>query len=382
MKEENMDIRRETLLDALEDQQIAGHELDMLLEDQDSVRDMCLLNDCRTFFVKEKTASLFDVEGAWTDFSKKHGSRLKLRKWSFVMWGGVAACFLIALGLLTMTQPLERERNGIVVYSPDTDSKEVVLTTSNGQQTILSGPLVNSLWKEKSKVADKNDFLKYKAPQDESEMPEMHTLTTPAGGFYQVELSDGTQVWLNADSRLVYPSFFDGKERIVELHGEGFFKVAHDARRPFKVKANHVVTEVLGTEFNMRTYSRSDLHVTLITGSVKVKEEQSQAEVVIRPGEDAFLKSDGFFEVRDVDVDNYYLWTKGFFYFDKESLVEIMCELGRWYNVEVIFRNKSVMSYNLHFLAQRDKPLEDAVKLLNMMGTAKFSVKSNTIFID
>ena len=86
--------------------------------------------------------------------------------------------------------------------------------------------------------------------------------------------------------------------------------------------------------------------------------------------------------MREVDIDDYYLWTKGYFYFDKESLVEIMCELGRWYNVEVIFRNKAVMSYKLHFLAQRDKPLDDAVKLLNMMGMAKFSVVNNTIFVD
>ena len=382
MKEENMDIRREALLDALEDSQISDHELDMLWENQDNVQDMCLLNDCRTFFVKEKAASLFDAEAAWANFSKKRVSPSKLRKLSFVIWGGVAACFLVALGLLTMTLTTGRVQQEIVVFSPNTDSQDVILTTSNGQQTILSGPLVNGLWKEKGKAAEENNFLKYEAPQDKSEKPEMHTLTTPAGGFYQVELSDGTQVWLNAASSLVYPSFFDEKERVVELYGEGFFRVAHDARRPFKVKANRVVTEVLGTEFNMRTYSRKDLHVTLLKGSVKVKEEQSQAEVVIRPGEDAFLQADGSFEVREVDIDDYYLWTKGYFYFDKESLVEIMSELGRWYNVEVIFRNEAVMSYKLHFLAQRDKPLDDAVKLLNMMGMAKFSVVNNTIFVD
>ena len=225
--------------------------------------------------------------------------------------------------------------------------------------------------------------MKYnKMSHDEMEKPEIHTLTTPMGAFYQVELSDGTQVWLNAESRLVYPNFFTSKERVVELSGEGFFKVAYDAERPFKVKANNIVTEVLGTEFNMRIYSQADLHVTLIRGSVKVKEEQSQSEVVIRPGEDAFLKLDGSFGVQEVDIDGYYLWTEGFFYFDKESLVEIMRDLGRWYNVKVIFRNKAVMENRLHFFAQRDKPLNNAIKLLNMMGVAKFSVKDNIIFVD
>ena len=76
------------------------------------------------------------------------------------------------------------------------------------------------------------------------------------------------------------------------------------------------------------------------------------------------------------------MWTEGFFYFDKESLVEIMRDLGRWYNVKVIFRNKAVMENRLHFFAQRDKPLNNAIKLLNMMGVAKFSVKDNIIFVD
>ena len=382
MKEINMDIKRESLLNALDNPLTSDEEWEELLADEDNVRDIQLLKDCRNFFLEKETVLEFDAEKAWIKFSSKHKTPKKSRRSLVVICGGIVACLLFALGLLLITQHSDWEQ-GVVVFSPNVDSQEVILTSSNGLQTILSSPLMNSLSRKNNEALDKGRILKYnKMSHDEMEKPEIHTLTTPMGAFYQVELSDGTQVWLNAESRLVYPNFFTSKERVVELSGEGFFKVAYDAERPFKVKANNIVTEVLGTEFNMRIYSQADLHVTLIRGSVKVKEEQSQSEVVIRPGEDAFLKLDGSFGVQEVDIDGYYLWTEGFFYFDKESLVEIMRDLGRWYNVKVIFRNKAVMENRLHFFAQRDKPLNNAIKLLNKMGVAKFSVKDNIIFVD
>ena len=218
--------------------------------------------------------------------------------------------------------------------------------------------------------------------EGQTDEPEIHTLTTNGGGFYQFCLSDGTRVWLNAKSSLVYPNFFKGDRREVELHGEGFFRVAHDASRPFLVKSGNVVTEVLGTEFNLRNYSCEDTHVTLLQGSVKVRNECSSAEVIIQPGEDAFLLENGSFEVKKVDTDNYSLWTEGYFYFDNESLLKIMQELGRWYNVRVVFRNDAMMKLKLHFWAQRDQSMEKALELLNTMGNVKVTCEEHTIYID
>ena len=164
--------------------------------------------------------------------------------------------------------------------------------------------------------------------------------------------------------------------------GKGFFRVACDTLRPFRVKSGDIVTEVLGTEFNLRNYLREDTHVTLLQGSVKVKNESSFEEVVIRPGEDAFLLENGSFEVKKVDTDNYSLWTQGYFYFDNESMLSVMRELGRWYNVKVVFRNDSMMDVKLHFWAQRDQPIEKALELLNSVSHAKVSYEEHIIFVD
>ena len=169
---------------------------------------------------------------------------------------------------------------------------------------------------------------------------------------------------------------------MVELEGEGYFKVTPDTQRPFIVKSGNITTEVLGTEFNVRTYVSNDSHVTLLKGSVKVKNVSSSSEVVIRPGEDAHLQGDGTFDVREVDTDNYYLWTEGYFYFDNEPLLKIMRELGRWYNVRVVFRNDSMMHLKLHFWAQRDQAIEKALELLNTMGNVKVTYEKRTIFVD
>ena len=120
----------------------------------------------------------------------------------------------------------------------------------------------------------------------------------------------------------------------------------------------------------------------MLQGSVKVRNECSSAEVVIRPGEDAFLLENGSFEVKRVDTDNYCLWTEGYFYFDNEPLLKIMRELGRWYNVRVVFRNDSMMHLKLHFWAQRDQAIEKALELLNTMGNVKVTYEKRTIFVD
>lgn len=157
--------------------------------------------------------------------------------------------------------------------------------------------------------------------------------------------------------------------------------MAPDPLHPFIVKSGKIVTEVLGTEFNMRNYNEKDAHVTLLKGSVKVRNHISATEVVIRPGEDAFLLADGTFEVREVDTDHYYLWTEGYFYFDNEPVVEIVCELGRWYNMQVEFQNSASMHYRLHFLAERDRPVEEALQLLNMLGKVKAVQEGNKIIV-
>lgn len=368
--------KTDRLLDALDDPQVKDEELEKMLSDPDCARDMCLLEDCRSYFVREALET--DADKAWGKFARKQ----QVKRHRRLLVGSVsgAASILLLLGIFRFTfQPSVQQE--LVAFVPDTSFSRVVLCTGNGQKMVLSDSKMDSLPGNIIEISDSGRMVVYERTEAVREL-EMHTLSTGSGCFYQLCLSDGTRVWLNAESSLRYPSVFLEGERVVELQGEGFFKVARDTARPFKVKAGELVTEVLGTEFNVRAYSREDSHVTLLQGCVRVMDNVSAEEVVIHPGEDAFLREDGSFEVKNVDTDSFYLWIEGYFYFDNESLAEIMRELGRWYGVRVVFRDETCMHLRLHFLAERDLSVDNALKLLNMMGDMIITREGDTVFVD
>ena len=226
---------------------------------------------------------------------------------------------------------------------------------------------------KKQLVYDKNQVI---------EEVQMQILTTPRQKMFHVELSDGTEVWLNAESQLSYPNKFTGKERVVTLRGEAFFDVAKDESRPFIVQTENLSTKVLGTEFNVRNYALNDTHVTLLNGSVEVRNATMDQTALIHPGEDAYLTKEADFIVKPVDTDAYCLWKEGVFYFDNVSLIEITKELGRWYNVDVVFNNHKAMGVNMHFLAERNGAIQQVVDLLNSLNKAKVAFVNNQLIID
>ena len=372
---------KKDLLDALDDpDSLSQEELDAILNDTNEQEDARLLGNYRQAFVRRHASLKPDVNKEWNNFRQsKISSRSKGKQLWVGITIGVAASVFLFLGWQMFHQiPLQSPVNQpIVAFTASTQSQEVLLSTGDGRMVSLSAPQADSLLRETG-ITRGEEELDYQQTIRETEI---HTLTTPRCGAYQLRLADGTQVWLNAESRLKYPSRFTGEQRVVELEGEGYFKVMPDTKRPFIVKSGNITTEVLGTEFNVRTYVSDDSHVTLLKGSVKVKDVSSSSEVVIRPGEDAHLQGDGTFDVREVDTDNYYLWTEGYFYFDNETVVEIMRELGRWYNIRVEFENPQAMNYRLHFLAERDQKIEEVLQLLNMLGKVQATCENNKISV-
>ena len=129
---------------------------------------------------------------------------------------------------------------------------------------------------------------------------------------------------------------------------------------------------MLGTEINVSGYEGSDTEVTLVEGSVEVSDADRQRTVRIKPGEQASLQTDGGFAVQKVDVSQYIHWREGYFYYDNVTLLDIMKELGRWYNVSVVFCNAEAMESRLHFVADRRQDLQHALTLLNRMN--KFTI--------
>ncbi|NLI37012.1 MAG: DUF4974 domain-containing protein [Bacteroidales bacterium] len=193
----------------------------------------------------------------------------------------------------------------------------------------------------------------------------IRSIATPRGKSYKIILNDGTMVLLNAESKLIFPTSFVGKQRNVRLIGEAYFKVKHDTAHPFIVQTEKVNTRVLGTEFNLRAYPTSDTHVTLISGSVIVCNRSNNKAIKLCPGQDATLLGNKDFDITTVDTDYYVQWKDGYFYFDDLPLVEVMKELGRWYNVDIEICDNSLLSYRLHFIAERQASIDQVVENLN-----------------
>lgn len=206
-----------------------------------------------------------------------------------------------------------------------------------------------------------------------------NTLVTPRSGQYQVALPDGSRVWLNNASKLRYPTSFPGKERKVELTGEAYFEIANDRGKPFVVKLKDEEVQVLGTSFNINAYEdESFTQTTLLTGAVRVKAGHS--EVTLRPDEQAQWTENGRLKVlKNIPSEDIVSWKKGFFYFGKAPLTEIMRQLARWYDIDVKYEG-TVPKLEFEGKIDRTLPLDELLKFLNK-NQVKFHLEGRTVIV-
>ncbi|MFB2121678.1 FecR family protein [Parapedobacter sp. 2B3] len=217
------------------------------------------------------------------------------------------------------------------------------------------------------------------------------TLSTPYGGQYQVTLPDGTRVWLNAVSTLRYPSRFDGPERVVELEGEAYFEVRRQepaasrhagrgangsnpaAMVPFVVKTASQVVEVLGTEFNISAYpGEPDTRTTLVGGSVRIKNVESQASNLLMPGQQAVVRGQDT-DLNQVDVEVYTAWKDNVFIFGRLELSRVLRQLERWYNVE--FSDGQLPQATLSGEIPRNVPLSSVLAMIEGATAMSFEIQ-------
>jgi ferric-dicitrate binding protein FerR (iron transport regulator) len=205
-----------------------------------------------------------------------------------------------------------------------------------------------------------------------------NTLTNPRGSrVIDITLADGSHVWLNAGSSITYPVAFTSNERKVSMTGEAYFEVSHNSSMPFVVSKADVQVQVLGTHFNVNAYDdESDIKVTLLEGSVKVLKGNSSN--VIKPGQQARIASD-INIINVVDLEQVMAWKNGNFKFSHTDLKVIMREIGRWYDVEVIYEgNIPVQLYNVG--VPRTANVSEVLKGLEYTG-AHFSVEGKKIIV-
>ncbi|MEO7044569.1 MAG: FecR family protein [Ferruginibacter sp.] len=253
--------------------------------------------------------------------------------------------------------------------------KAAFLTLAGGKTINLTKRNIQELYPKGVINNAEAGMLNYQKISD-SIQPTQNTLTVPNGGEYQILLSDGTKVYLNADSRLVFPDKFNDNERTVSLEGEGYFEVAHNGK-PFIVKVKNMQIRVLGTRFNVKAYNdENSIKTTLLQGSVKVS--SSKETQILTPGNQAIFTNDNFY-LRPVNVEQAIAWKNGLFYFDKTDITIIMKELSRWYNISVNYEGKIPENLFVGEL-KRNLTLNEALNILEKGGiTMKISGNQITI---
>ncbi|UYQ94306.1 FecR domain-containing protein [Chitinophaga horti] len=250
-----------------------------------------------------------------------------------------------------------------------------VLTLANGEQVVLDS-LGNGVvaMQGNSAINKQNGQLVYGEGGD---VKALNTISTPRGRRFSIVLPDGTKVWLNAASSLRFPTAFAAGGREVDVTGEAYFEVAKQAASPFRVRINpKTKVEVLGTAFNISAYADDkEIRTTLVQGAVKLNDE------VLKPGEQARINDAGTVNiVANADIEAVTAWKNGTFLFrNRTPLTEVMRQLARWYDIEVIYpQGEPTMVFTGEM--QQDLSFDQAMKGLAAMGV-NFSIEGKKVYV-
>ena len=208
-----------------------------------------------------------------------------------------------------------------------------------------------------------------------------HTLLTERGGEYRIVLSDGTEVIVNSESKLRYPTQFAEGERLVYLEGEAYFDVAKDKERPFRVVTDAMALRVYGTEFNVNTRG-GRVQTVLVEGSVGVRGKNSAKEYKMKPSDLAeFTAAGELIDIRQVDVEKYVSWKDGVLIFEDETLEEIMEALSLWYDVDVFFQNPELKHLRFGGYLRKYENIDTILEAIHRIVGVKFSLNGKTIVV-
>lgn len=297
-----------------------------------------------------------------------NGRTARLRKWRRIA-AAVAIPLLAAATIWFFADTVRQPEVAEILPGTHKAMLEVgdglVVDLAMGEEMVIEGAVLQN----------HDEYLSYKETATDHVL-QYNTLIIPRGGEYGVELSDGTRVWLNSDSRLRYPQRFEGDEREVWIEGEGYFDVAH-AAEPFIVHTRDYEIAVTGTEFNVRSYNAGQTEATLMDGSVDIHFEGSVTGIV--PGQQAVIGQNGI-AVREAG-DGVTAWREGVFRFSQRRLEQVLDDLARWYDLEVVYEDETMRSYHLSARFSRSAPIEDVLEILEMTRKVNFNLRGRTLTV-
>lgn len=333
----------------------------------------------------EKMKSLMEEEKK-SSYPEKKEERLTFRI-GFMGWAAVIIAILVSAIIFFQYKQHAFNSNTKLLMTSNKPkdilpgSNKAILTLSNGSTIILDSAFNGIISQQGGTVISKtgSGSINYQPSNNHLRERVYNTLSTPRGGQYQITLPDGTRVWLNSASSLYYPTSFTGDNREVRMTGEAYFEVAKDVSKPFVVSVNGMKVDVLGTHFNIMAYDDAKMiKTTLLSGSVSISE--SGIKKLLVPGEQAEVNKEGKIAiVENANTDAALAWKNNLFWFQDNTIQEVMRQLSRWYDADVII-NGDIPE---HFTGSvpRNVPVSRVFELLEETGHIRFAIKDNKIIV-
>lgn len=319
----------------------------------------------------------------------------------FALWKkliAAAAIAVIAFGAYYFWPAEDSQKTGITENKSnqqgdiDPGNNKARLILADGSQVLLDS-IADGLVQVQGQTRiakEREGQLTYEMENNTGNSPKpdamlYNTIVVPRGGQYQLVLADGSRVWLNAASQLRYPVAFTGKDRMVELEGEGYFEVSSDAAKPFFVQTSTASVRVLGTRFNVSAYASEDWKTTLLEGKVSVTSGPahpstepgtgSQSPFILQPGQQAIIagmpvtaSQSSKIAIKAADIDESIAWKEGFFHFTDASVKTIMAQVSRWYDVDIVYKDTAASNTVFNGRINRGIRLSGIVNALKQGG--------------
>ncbi|MEO6348743.1 MAG: FecR domain-containing protein [Aquaticitalea sp.] len=306
--------------------------------------------------------------------------------------GLVAACALFMFSL-TIFQEEKKPISPLDTYVNELQKENVpdqikLILNDNHKVEIADTDAAISYSKSGEQVTiGDSESVKQKTGKDQKMV--FNTLIVPYGKRSSIELADGSKVWLNSGSKLVFPATFIQEKREVYLEGEAIFEVAHDKKHPFIVKSGSQDIEVLGTVFNVSNYHDDEaINTVLKSGSVKISYDSSanspsKETVTISPGTMAtYDRSDKDIKTRKVEVEKYLSWRDGIFIFKNDSMQSIMKKVSRYYNIQIVINDKDLANTSFSGYLDVKDNVENVIKTIQETTKFNYTITNTKININ
>lgn len=346
-----------------------------------------LLRDTYEVMDEDSILEMWQNIGKFDELHRQKARKIKLRK---IFGRAASILLLISLGTFGYFYLHEKDATYQFAHSQSiAQSNNARLVLSGGDEIALTENNSILALSNNNQLTINNDSTIDLSQNETKEKAQMNEVLIPYGKKSELLLADGTKVWLNAGSRLAFPSKFTKKTREVFLEGEAYFEVSENKAQPFIVNAAEINIKVLGTRFNVSAYPTNQyIETVLLEGSVALSNPKTfgfgKNETLLAPNQKAsFNKTDNTMDVADEpDASFYIAWTEGWLQFSRESLHSVFTKMERYYNVEIKIPENFPSSELITGKLDLKESLEDVLLALADVAKIEYRVDGNKIYVD